>query len=307
MVLLPSSQQRLRIGCRALVLAILVSIPFALVQGRQAKVNALQIGTSGSLSSAKDESKEKANLTTLQNFIKEETRFANEIVHQKDWREIADKMTKGDLQLGAFQGYEFAWAQARQPGLKPLALAVNSQRYPIVCVVARNDDQAKDFAGLQGQSLCLPETNQANLRLFVEHGCQAAGKELKTFFSKVTSQQSVEDALDDVVDGTVQTAVVDRAALEAYKQRKPGRFEKLKEVAKSEPLPPVVIAYHEKGLAEADVKVLRDGLMGAINTDKGKTMLTLFHLTAFETVPDDFAKVVAATLKTYPAPKAEMK
>ena len=43
-------------------------------------------------------------------------------------RELADKMTKGELQLGVFQGYEFAWAQEKQPQLKPLALAVNVYR-----------------------------------------------------------------------------------------------------------------------------------------------------------------------------------
>src|SRR5207244_6848780 len=59
--------------------------------------------------------------------------------------------------------------------------------------------------------------------------------DLKTFFPKITSPENTEDALDDVVDGVVQAAVVDRAGLEAYKRRKPGRFNRLKEVARSQP------------------------------------------------------------------------
>ena len=36
----------------------------------------------------------------------------------------------------------------------------------------------------------------------------------------------------------------------------------------------------------------RPGLLNASQKDKGQTMLTLFRLTAFEAVPDDFDKVL---------------
>jgi ABC-type phosphate/phosphonate transport system substrate-binding protein len=186
-------------------------------------------------------------------------------------------------------------------------LAVNLYRYPIVYVVTNKDNAAKDFVGLQGQSLALPDTGQPYLRLFVEEQSKAKGKDLKDFFSKITSEQSVEDALDDVVDGKVQTVVVDRAALEAYKQRKPGRFNKLKEVAKSEPLPPVVIAAFDNVLDDATQKRLKMGLLTASTKEKGKTMLTLFHLTGFDAVPDDFDKVLAQTRKAFPPPNGATK
>jgi ABC-type phosphate/phosphonate transport system substrate-binding protein len=296
-----------RFVIRALIVTALLGIPAILAHARPDKVDVLRIGTSGNLSQAKDAAKEKGNLATLQNFIKDETTFDNEIVRQKDWRELADKMAKGQLHVGVFQGYEFAWAKEQYPDLKPLALAVNLYRYPVVYVVTNRDNAAKDFAGLQGQSLALPDTSPPYLRLFVEKESKATGKELKDFFSKITSEQSVEDALDDVVDGKVQAVAVDRAALEAYKQRKPGRFAKLKEVAKSEPLPPVVIAYYDKVLDDATLKRFRVGLLGAAKKEKGKTILTLFHLTGFDAVPDDFDKVLTETRKAYPPPKPETK
>src|SRR5215470_15755260 len=127
-------------------------------------------------------------------------------------------MAKGQLRVDVCQVEALAWAQGQDPDLKPLALAVNVYRYPVVYMVDRRDDAAKEFAGLQSKAVCLPETGQLYLRLFLEHEAKAEGKIFPGFFSKVTSQYMVEDALDDVVDGVVQATVADQAALESYKQ-----------------------------------------------------------------------------------------
>jgi ABC-type phosphate/phosphonate transport system substrate-binding protein len=266
------------------------------------KVDVLQIGTSGTLGSSKEASKEKGGLESLKSFIKEETGLNNEIIRQKDWSELADKLARGELHVGAFEGYEFAWAQKEYPGLKPIAVGINTFRYPVVYVVARRDSKARDFAGLQGQALYLPDDSPL-LRLFAERESEAKGKDLKEFFAKVASAETVEDGLDDVVDNVVQAAVVDRAGLEAYKRRKPGRFKQLKEVARSKPFPPAVIAYYDKKLDDDTLQRLRKGLLGADKTEKGKMTLTLYRLTGFEKIPDDFDTVLGESRKTYPPPK----
>jgi len=285
----------------------LLVVPVGMVGGRQAKVDALRIGTSGTLTAEKDSTKEKGALANLQGFIKDETGLKNEIERQKDWRELADKMSKGQLHIGVFQGYEYAWAKEQHPELEMLALAINVSRYPVAYVIARRDGPVKDFDGLAGKSLALPDTGQRYLRLFVERESQTRGKEVNAYFSKVTFTENVEDCLDDVVDGKVDATVVDRSAVEAYKRRKPGRFDKLKDVAKSQPFPPVVIAHYDKALDDITRKRFRLGLLGAGNKEKGKTMLTLFRLTGFETPPEDFDKVLAEVRKAYPPPKAEAK
>jgi ABC-type phosphate/phosphonate transport system substrate-binding protein len=198
----------------------LLAVPFAVVSGQQGNSSVLHIGTSGTLT-AGSSSREKGALESLRGFIKDETGLENEIVREKDWRELTNKMAKGRLQLGVFQGYEFAWAQDKQAGLKPLAIAVNVYRYPTAYVITRRDNPAKDFGGLQSDSLSTPATGQGFLRLFARRQAEDQGKKLDTFFSKVTEPDNAEDALDDVVDGVTQATVVDRAALEAYKQRKP--------------------------------------------------------------------------------------
>jgi ABC-type phosphate/phosphonate transport system substrate-binding protein len=286
-------------------LAILVTLPGGSVEGDQPKSNDLRIGTSGGLIPEKKD--EKSSLETLKAFIKEETELSSEILKQRDWRELAAKMVKGDLNLGVFQGYEFAWAHEKQPQLKPLALAVNVYRYPVAYVVTQRDNTAKDFDGLKGQSISIPAPSPRFLPLFVDRQCAARGKKAKEYLSKITTPDNVEDALDDVVDGVMQATVTDRAALEAYKRRKPARFNKLKEVAHSQPFPPPLVAYYDTVLDRDTRDRLEQGLLNANKKDKGQTMLTLFRLTGFEPVPEDFAKVLAETLKDYPPPRSESK
>jgi len=296
---LPRRQAHFLVGCTLLALG---AVTVNGVGGQQKPVDTLRIGASGQLTAHSAASKEEAALETLRVFIKDETGLNNEIVREKDWQTLADKMAKGELHIGVFQGYEFAWARERQANLHPLALAINVYRYPVVYVVAKKDSPARDFAGLKGQSLAVPALGQPYLTLFLERQSLANGLKPEAFFAKITHPENVEDALDDVVDGVVQTAVTDRAGLDAFKRRKPGRFAKLKEVVHSQPLPPVVVAYYDKVLDESTLARFRKGMLEASHKEKGETMLTLFRLTGFETPPSDFDRVLAETRKAYPPP-----
>jgi ABC-type phosphate/phosphonate transport system substrate-binding protein len=140
----------------------------------------------------------------------------------------------------------------------------------------------------------------------VDRQAEANGKKAEEFFSKITTPENIEDALDDAVDAK-ESVVVDRTALEAFKRRKPGRFKQLKEVAKSPPFPPPVIAYYDGMLDDATLTKFKDGLLGASKKERGQTLLTLFHLTGFETPPQDFEKVLNETRKTYPPTDAKTK
>lgn len=259
----------------------------------------LHIGSSGTLADGAPGTKEDAALKTLQSFIKDETGLANQITPQKNWRELARKLAKGELQLGVMQGYEFAWAQQEDSNLKPLALAVDVYPFPTVYVVERKSEGAGNFAGLKGKSLALPTTTPAYVKLYLERLCQGAGGRTSAFFAKTGTPDNVEDALDDVIDGKVDATVVDRAGLEGYKRRKPGRFNQLKPIAHSEPLPPPLVAYCPGQLDDAILQRFRDGLLNAHKKEKGEMMLTLFHLTRFEPVPPDFGKILAETRRHY--------
>lgn len=266
-----------------------------------ASVDVLRIGTSGTLASSAGAKREMAAIDTLREFIKTETGFNNEILRQKDWSELATKLAQGHLHLGVFQGFEFAQAQEKNPELKALALAVNVYRYPTVHVVAHRDDQATTFEGLQGRTLALPEGSGAHVRLFLDRQSQATGKKSETFFAQILGADSVEDALDDLVDGKVHATATDLSALDAYKRRKPGRYSQLKEIVRSQPFPPAIVAYQPGVLDEAALLRFRQGLLRAGETNRGQTFLTLFRLTGFEAVPLDLDRVLAESRKSYPS------
>src|SRR5262249_53693278 len=70
--------------------------------GQQAKkIDLLKIGPSSSISMEVKGSKEKEETAfdTLRSFIESETGFKNEIVRQKDWREVGDKLADRTIQL----------------------------------------------------------------------------------------------------------------------------------------------------------------------------------------------------------------
>ncbi|CAN5206695.1 hypothetical protein BH10PLA2_BH10PLA2_33500 [soil metagenome] len=279
----------------------LVLIASSLVLAQQGK-DVLHIGSSGSLTSSSGVKEEDA-LETLRGFIKEETGMENTIVKEKNWQELTDKINKQELQIGVYQGYEFAWAQEKLPSLKPLMLAVRVHPFSRAFILVKKTNPAKDFAGLAGQTLSMPAPSLGFPQLFIEREAEAAGKKLDTFFGKISKPQEVEDAIDDVVDGVVQVTVVDQQVLTAYKRRKPGRFEKLKLVAQSLEFPPPIIAYKDKDLDEPTLQKFRDGLIKASTKERGQRMLNMFRLTSFDSPSADFEKLLAEMRKKYPAPK----
>ena len=290
-----------RAACLGLVTVSVLLASSSYLLARQGK-DVLRIGSSGSLTSSSSVKEEDA-LETLRGFIKEETGMENQIIREKNWQELTDKIDKQALQIGVFQGYEFAWAKQEVPTLKPLMMAVRVHPFAKAYIIVAKTNQAKDFAGLAGQTLSIPLSSKGFPELFVEREAEAAGKKLDAFFGKISRPAEVEDAIDDVVDGVVQATVVDQPALEAYKRRKPGRFDKLKPVAQSQPSPPPIIAYKEGDLDEPTRKKFRDGLISASTKERGQRMLNMFRLTAFETPPAEFDKVLSETTKKYPAPK----
>jgi ABC-type phosphate/phosphonate transport system substrate-binding protein len=281
-------------SCLAAALAVVV-----VAADRRGKVDVLRIGTSGSLMPETGSGSEKGALELLKSLIKDETGLDSEITQLQGWRELTEKMTQGQFEVGVFQGYEFAWAQEQNRELQPVVLAIHVERYPVVYVMTRDDNAASNFAGLEGQSLRIPDTGQRYVRLFIQRQCEAHGKKPEAFFSKITAAENVEDALDDTVDGVVQATVLDRADLEAYKRRKPARFNRLKAVAHSQPFPPIILAQYDHALAEGTLRRFREGLVQAAGKEKTRPVFSFLRLTRFELVPLDLERVLAATRQMY--------
>jgi ABC-type phosphate/phosphonate transport system substrate-binding protein len=281
----------------ALTLALLLVLSAQPIPAEQ-NANILKIGTSGSLSGGKG--MDPSAMDMLESFIKEETGLKSDVEKRKDWRELADKLMNGSVQLGVFQGYEFAWVVHSHPALRPLASAVNVHPYLTVYIIVRHDNPAKSLADLASKTVATAGTDQAYLRLYLNQQARALEKDADNLFTKITAPESAEDALDDTVDGAIQAAVVSRASLEVFRQRKPGRFKQLRELSHSPPLPPQVVAYKEGALDQPTLNRFRKGLLNSNRKEKGKTMLSMFHLTGFITPPADFDKVMTEAAKEFP-------
>jgi len=129
----------------------------------------------------------------------------------------------------------------------------------------------------------------------------------EVFFSRITNPTTIEDALDDVVDGLVQVAVAPQLALEKYKRRKPARFAHLKELMHSPAFPAPVVVYQEGAIDQATLVRFQDGLLNAHKKQQGQMLLNLFKLTKYEKPPADYDRVVAETGKAFPPPNREGK
>jgi ABC-type phosphate/phosphonate transport system substrate-binding protein len=268
------------------------------------KIPVLHIGTTETVveENVPEDSDETAVEDTYRQFIQAETGFGSDFVALENHEVLAERLASGKLQLGFFMGYEFAWAQARHPQLKVLAVGVNQHSYQYPTLVVHRDGPASALADLRGKTLALPRSGQGYGRLFVAAQSRLAGQDPGGFLGHIDSFEDVETPLDDVVDGTQEATVVDRLGLEAYQRRKPGRFARLKKLSESPPMPPALIAYYDGNLDPQTVTRMRDGLTNAHKQKKGELFLTLFRLTRFAPPSGNFERVLADTRKTYPAP-----
>jgi ABC-type phosphate/phosphonate transport system substrate-binding protein len=234
--------------------------------------------------------------------MQSQTGITGELVPSGDANQLGQMLAEDKVQLAVFHGIEFAWARVKYPQLRPLVIAVNRERYLHAILVARAEGPVNSFADLQGKALALPRGSREHAYLFLQHNCQELKKDQQHFFSKITQPANIEAGLDDVVDRLVQAAIVDNVSLDCYKRRKPGRFEKLKIVQTSEVFPAAVVAYRLGALDEPTLKRFREGMANANQTLLGRQLLTLWKLTAFEAVPDDYEQTCTEIVRAYPPP-----
>jgi len=238
------------------------------------------------------------------NLMKEQTGVDGKLVIEGDAFHVGKALHENKLQLGIFQGIEFAWAQKKFPDLQPLMIAVSKHRTLHANLVTSATNNATGFAALKGKDVAIPQRSKEHLRQFLKHGCKECGQSSpETFFGQVTHPTSTEDALDEVCSGTVQAAVVDTLDLETYKDIKPGCYKRLKVVQVSDAFPTGVIAVHKDALNPIILEKFRTGMINAQNNLRARELMAMFQLTAFEPVPANFDATVTNILRSYPPPE----
>ena len=79
-----------------------------------------------------------------------------------------------------------------------------------------------------------------------------------------------DQALDKVVDGECEAALVDISALVAYQNIKPGLGKMLKVLKDSGPLPSAIVVCRKGALTDKQVKAIRDGLLDCTKSAEGR-------------------------------------
>jgi ABC-type phosphate/phosphonate transport system substrate-binding protein len=239
--------------------------------------------------------------------VQEQTGFTCKLDPPTDPFKLGEQVANKEIELGVFQGIEFAWVCEKHPELRPLVIAVNVHPTRRAHLILRADDPATSVADLKGKKLAIPRQSRDHCEVFIDRQCRKCGQPLGQFFSHVDKSLNVEQALDEVFEETIRAAVVDDIAWECYKRRKPGRAEHLKDFLRSEPFPDTVVAYRVNSLDAATLSRLREGLLTADQNALGRQLLTLWVMTEFQKVPKDFAKMLDEIVRLYPAPEPPSK
>jgi ABC-type phosphate/phosphonate transport system substrate-binding protein len=220
---------------------------------------------------------------------------------------VGEQLHEDKVQLGLFHGFEFAWARLKHPQLKPLLLAINQQRHLRALLVVRHDSTAVSFADLSGKSLTMPLQSREHCVLYLERRCRECGEKPDGFFGKVKTGGDVEDAIDEVVEGTVQATVVDGVSYDWYKRRRPARCAKLKTLLQSEAFPASVVAYQPGSLPDSALRRFQERMIAATQERGAQPLLAMCRMSAFEPVPNDYEQNLADILKAYPPPAEPQK
>jgi ABC-type phosphate/phosphonate transport system substrate-binding protein len=237
----------------------------------------------------------------FRSLLEQATGVSGSVVQGGTPKELGNKLKKDEVQLGVFQGIEYAWAKQTNDKLEPIVICVNQQRTLRALLIVRSSFTGSKPADLKNKTIMLPAETREHCKVFMQHH---SAKEPKTFFKEIQSAADVEEALDEVVDGSVTAAVVDGLAWASYKKGKPGCAKKLRVLESSEPFPSSVVACQSGKFGAGQLQRFRAGLIDSKNSARGKKMLEFLRLTGFESVPDDYEKLTDAIARAYPAPKS---
>lgn len=244
-----------------------------------------------------------ALLPTFTKLMESQTGVKGQPVLLSGPEEVRQQLAEGKIQLAVFHGFEYAWAQSKNPELKPLVIAVSQNNPKLTAqIIVANDSKVSKFEDLQGKQLAIPRGTREHCRLFASRRTQERGHRLEKFFSRITKPSDPGSALNDVATGKVDATVVDGNAWEDYKWIEPVKSRRLRPLMQSEVFPTGVIVYKQGGVPDSTLQKFKDGLSVAHTKVEGKTLMQLWKLTRFDNIPADYQDTLNNIVKAYPPP-----
>lgn len=231
--------------------------------------------------------------------IKSKTGMKGTLQMVPDYKELAESIKAGKIDVAVFHGFEYAWVKDT-PGLQPLVVAVPNCGTVQACLVVNKKSEAKTPACLKGACVLMPKGTKAHCAMYLEHlrgtlpsaeCCQAKREEV-----------GVEEALFALGGGKADAALVDISALKALETNYPGCYRQLRVLAESKPLPAAVVVYRDGSLNSETVKKLREGLLDCVKSSEGYAFTVFWQLKGFAEVSPAYNSQVKNCLENYPAP-----
>jgi ABC-type phosphate/phosphonate transport system substrate-binding protein len=275
----------------------------ALIPARATRPEAtVQIGMIESLFRGSDTAVMLAQTQPFSELLYSQTGVRGQFTIIPDAHEMAKQLREEKLQLGIMHGIEYAWIKGEYPELQPLLLAYNQTIKLKGYLLVHRDSPLQTVGDLKGKTLAFPKRSLNHCYLFLHKAIGDAGHNPAGFFAPTACPANIDAALDAVVDGTADAVVVDGVSYEVFKSRKPGRAAKLRVLKESGLFPTATIVYKPSAANEEMVRKFRDGLTTAHERVLGRQMLTLWRLSNFGHVPQEYSQLLNDVLKEYPEP-----
>jgi ABC-type phosphate/phosphonate transport system substrate-binding protein len=236
----------------------------------------------------------------FRSLLESATGVSGQIVQGGDARVLAKKLEEDRVQLGVFQGIEYAWARVHNPKLEPIVICCNEEQTLKAYLIVKASSKYKAPADLQSKVLTMAPETREHCKVFLERRCVPASTAPKKFFKKLAVADDVEEALDDVVDGKAAAALIDGLPWSSYRKSKPGCARALRVLEASEPFPCGVIACQAGKFDAAQLQRFRGGLMSAKDTSRGKQLLKFLRISGFEPMPGSYEQLLTSIVKAYP-------
>lgn len=290
----------MRWGClTALTIGLLLSLTQASSAAPE-EPKVVQIGVVKTVFSGIPKSLVKLISRPLKVLMKNQTGLEGEVQLVDSPEELGKKLRNNEIQLGVMHGFELGWARSTAPDLKPLVIAIRQHVRLKACLVVHKNSEVTTCTGLRGKKMGIPRKSREHCRLWLARRCVEACTSPNVFFASVSSPTHPETALDEVVSGSLDAAVVEKEALDTFREKKATRAAQLRLLDESEPFPAGVIVYHPGHLPEKTLERFRKGMLSADKTAKSRRLLKMTRITRFLDIPTDFEKMLSDIMKAYP-------
>ena len=217
----------------------------------------------------------------LQKMIQEQSGLKGAVKILPDYKTLADEIAAGNIDIGVFHGFEYAWVKD-QPNLIPLVATMPSCGKVQACLVVHVDSKVKEAKELKGACVLVPAMTKAHCHMYLERlrdkipaGDCCPAK---------TGPLSSQDTLVEVANERADAALVDISALINLQRESPAAYKQLRVLSQSELLPAAVVVYRKGALDAKTVNKIRNGLIDCVNSPMGKLFAMFWQLKGFEDV-----------------------